>query len=329
MTYQVGTKRFDVTDQSREEKLGPKTGKRMVTVRLYYPAVVAGEPLVEIPKKTVGEMYKDAQMVTGDKFPLIVYSHGYGAYLESNNHLCCKLAEQGYVVAAVGHLYESDKQTLADGTEIPTDKEAMGKVVQPRFKGTLASFGLLNTKGAAKETAEERYERFNTFQQTYSTFLHERLPEWAADVDAVVEYLKKEYADNIDFDKVGLTGHSFGGNAAYYMCQHFPEKYICGANIDGGLFGNFEGMRMQRPFLQICNRGNEGVVSRALIKTDAPVRYEVFDQVTHIGFTDMAKYMRARVIKGALPWEEMDERLVRVHVEFFEEWMKSGAKSQE
>lgn len=317
-TYQVGTTRFDVIDESREEKLGPKTGKRMMTVRLYYPAVVTTEEKVEIPKKTMGDMYKDAPIVTGEKFPLIVYSHGYGAYLESNNHLCCKLAENGYVVAAIGHLYESDKQTLADGTEIPTDKEAMGKVVQPRFRGTLASFGLLNTDG----TAEERYERFNAFQQTYSTFLHARLAEWAADTEEVVEYLKKEYAAHINFDKVGLTGHSFGGNAAYYMCQHFPEKYTCGANIDGGIFGNFEGMRMQRPFLQICNRGNEGVVSRALIETDAPVRYEVFDKVTHIGFTDMARYMRARVVKGALPWEEMDERLVKVHVEFFEEWLK-------
>ena len=318
-TYRVGTTRFDVTDETREEKLGPKTGKRMVTVRLYYPAIVKDEEKVEIPKKTVGEMYKDAQMVTGEKFPLIVYSHGYGAYLESNNHLCCKLAEQGYVVAAVGHLYESDKLTLADGTEIPTDKEATGKVVQPRFRGTMASFGLLKTDG----TAEERYERFNAFQQTYSLFLHERLPEWAADAEAVIENLKKDYADNIDFTKVGLTGHSFGGNAAYYMCQHFPEKYTCGANIDGGIFGNFEGMRMQKPFLQICNHGNEGVVSRALLETDAPVRYEVFDKVTHIGFTDMAHYTKARIVKGALPWEEMDERLVRVHVEFFGEWLKS------
>lgn len=316
--YKVGTKRFDITDESREEKLGPKMGKRMVAVRLHYPAVVVDEEKEEIPKKTVGEMYRDAQMITGEKFPLIVYSHGYGAYMESNNHLCCELAARGYVVAVVGHLYESDKLTLCDGTVVEVDKEASGKVVFPRFKGTMASLNLLNTKGAA----EERYERFNEFQMKYSTFLHERLPEWAADVEVVIEKLKKDYVDNIDFDKIGLAGHSFGGNLAYYMCMHAPEKYTCGANIDGGLFGVYEGMRMQRPFLQICNRGNEGVVSRALLDTDAPVRYEVFDKVTHLGFTDMAYYMKMKAVKGALPWKEMDERLVRIHVEFFEEWMR-------
>lgn len=318
-TYQVGTKRFDIVDESREETLGPKTGKRKVAVRLYYPAIVTDEEKVEIPKKTVGDMYKDAQMVTGQQFPLIMYSHGYGAYMESNNHLCCKMAEQGYVVAVVGHLYESDKIILCDGTEVCADKEAAAKVVFPRLKGTVASLNLLNLRGEA----EERYEKFNAFQQKYSTFLHHRLPVWAADVEAVIENLKKDYADHIDFEKIGLAGHSFGGNLAFYMCMHDPEKYICGANIDGGLFGNYEGMRMQRPFMQICNRGNEGVVSRALIDTDAPVRYEVFDKVTHLGFTDMAYYTRMKAVKGALPWEEMDERLVRLHVEFFGEWLKS------
>lgn len=317
-TYQVGTKRFDITDETREEKLGPKTGNRMVAVRLYYPATVVDEEKVVLPKKAVGEMYKDAQIVTSEKFPLIIYNHGYGAYLESNNHLCCELVKRGYVVAAVGHLYEASKITLCDGTEICADKEASGKVVQPRFKGTIASLNLLNLKG----TAEERYEKFNAFQQKYSTFLHERLPEWASDVEAVIESLKKDYADHIDFEKIGLTGHSFGGNVAYYMCMNAPEKYICGVNIDGGIFGNYEGMRMQKPFLQICNRGNEGVVSRALIHTDAPVRYEVFDKVTHLGFTDMSHYTRMKAVKGALPWKKMDERLVGLHVEFFEEWMR-------
>ena len=34
---------------------------------------------------------------------------------------------------------------------------------------------------------------------------------------------------------IGLTGHSFGGAIAYYLCTNDP-KYACGINIDGGLF---------------------------------------------------------------------------------------------
>lgn len=36
----------------------------------------------------------------------------------------------------------------------------------------------------------------------------------------------------------GVTGHSLGGCVAYYLCRHF-EEFICGINIDGGLFGDY------------------------------------------------------------------------------------------
>ena len=235
--YKVGTIVIEIIDTERKEVLGPATGNRVVTARLYYPAMVKKEQqVVVIPKKTVGEMYADAEPVQ-EKFPLIVYNHGYGSYVEANNNLCCQLAAKGYVVAAVGHAYEAEKLTLSDGTEILADKSIRKRQIQPRFKGSVAAV-LMQTK---KGTPEELYAGFNAFQKQYCRFLNERLPEWAKDVQCMVKLLKECYADCIDFSLgIGMTGHSFGGNLAYYMCMNY-EEYVCGVNIDGGIFGHYEG----------------------------------------------------------------------------------------
>lgn len=315
--YTVGTKIIDVIDKSRDEKLGPKTGNRVVVARLYYPAVVANDSKVEIPGKAVGEMYANAEMIRNVRFPLIIYNHGYGAYMESNNSLCCQLAENGYIVASVGHAYEAEKLILSDGTQILLDKSIRKRMLQPRFRGILASLRIQGLKGSA----EELYAEFNAFQQKCFSFINERLIEWNYDVLAIVELLKKNFADIIDFERgIGMTGHSLGGALAYYMCMHHDE-YVCGANIDGGVFGNYDGMRMKRPFLQICNPGNIPVVSKVFLDTDAPVEYEVFEGAKHLGFTDMAYYKKSKQLMGTLPYKQMNDRLVELHLKFFERYL--------
>ena len=112
MMNKEGTTVIDAIDERRQEVLGPATGNRRVTARLYYPAIVKEEKQVVIPKKTVGKMYADVQPVQA-KFPLIIYNHGYGSYVEANNNLCCQLAARGYVVAAVGHSFI---RTFSGGT---------------------------------------------------------------------------------------------------------------------------------------------------------------------------------------------------------------------
>ena len=317
INYKVGTTVIDTIDEKRQEVLGPATGNRVVMARLYYPAIVKEEQQVVIPKKTVGEMYADAQPVQ-TKFPLIIYNHGYGSYVEANNNLCCQLAARGYVVAAVGHAYEAEKLTLSDGTEILLDKSIRKKQIQPQIKGSLAAICMQTKKGSP----EELYAGFDAFQKKYCRFLNERLPEWAKDVQCIVELLKLNYADYIDFTLgIGMTGHSFGGNLAYYMCMNF-EEYVCGVNMDGGIFGHYAGMRMKRPFLQICNPGNEAVVSKALLDTDAPVEYEVFHGAKHLGFTDMAYYVKSKTLMGRVPYKEMNQRLFRLHLDFFEKYLK-------
>ena len=315
----IGTRVIELADTTRSEKLGKGTGARIVTARLYYPATVKGEKRVELPGKAVGEMYDGAEMLS-EKLPLIIYNHGYNTYVEANNSLCCQLAAEGFFVVSVGHAYEARELTLLDGTQIFADRSIGKRMTQPRVRGTLASLRVQKKKGSA----EEMYDCFYEFQTKYCQFMQERLEEWAKDVQAVVALLKQDYADHIAFEQgIGLMGHSFGGNLAYYMCMHY-EEYVCGANMDGSIFGQYAGMRMKRPFLQICNPINVPMVSKVLLDTDAPVEYEIMEGVGHLGFTDMACFSRSKLM-GSRPYEETAQKLFQLHLKFFCKYLKKSA----
>lgn len=117
--------------------------------------------------------------------------------------------------------------------------------------------------------------------------MNERLPEWAADVHFIVKKLKEDYSNYIDFEKgIGITGQT-----------------------------------MKKPFLQICNSGNVSVVSKALMDTNVPIEFAIFEGITHLGFTDMKFYVRSKMMMGKMPAQEMSDRLIGLHMKFFERYL--------
>jgi len=341
-TYAVGTERFTVTDNSREEVLGPKCGPRRMEVRLFYPVQkdkTAGKERmrlssqrIEALKKTCmvkelpeglmsPECYVEVSQAEG-KFPLVIYNHGYGGgCVEGNLLLCCELASNGYIVAAVGHAYEGAICEFDDGTVALYDKG-----IKMQNNGVKAFFAQMKLVRMEAEP-EIIYSRFDELQKKYMEFMLGRLPEWGKDTLCVVEALKKSYGERIDFSKgIGATGHSFGGAVAYWLCQ-YSEVITCGANIDGGVFGDYTGMVMKKPFLQIGCKMNRNFELKPLLATVAPVRFETFEEMTHSGFTDM-KFMyepdsaKAKMMVGKMDGCEMHRRLADCHLEFFGEYLR-------
>jgi dienelactone hydrolase len=138
----------------------------------------------------------------------------------------------------------------------------------------------------------------------------------------VVQELKKRYVQQIDFSKgIGATGHSLGGAVAYYLCQH-EEEFACGINIDGAVFGDYEGMIMKKPFLQICCKENYNTMTRSLIRTEAFVRCEVFEDMKHIGFSDAKFMIPIAAVVGKMDGVEMYKRLSACHFEMFDKYLK-------
>ncbi len=89
---------------------------RMLKVRFWYPAQV-GERAVRVRYthdvalpgnsafkwSTQGIAADGAPAIAGKRFPLILFSHGYGAWSEHASNLAEALAAKGYVVAAIDH----------------------------------------------------------------------------------------------------------------------------------------------------------------------------------------------------------------------------------
>lgn len=339
-SYAVGTACFSLTDD-REELLG-NGGKRKIAVRVYYPASkesVAGKQRAAIFSEKKGaalakayhikdmaafenaaDYYENAEPVSGEKFPLVMYSHGYNSYVESNTYLCTELASQGYVVASVGHAYEAVENDYDDGSCDYYDKK-LGKLM---FKGSQFSAIIAQTKLLKKKCSpEQAYSLFDAFQRKYTPFMSERVKVWGADTLAALNEVKSRYAEIIDLTYgVGVTGHSFGGAAAYYLCQT-SDEFSCGINIDGSLFGDYSGMTMKKPFYQISCKENVNVETKPLLDTEAPVYRACFNKMKHIGFTDAKFFVPVKFLVGTLEPMEMEKNLNACHIGFFDRYLKN------
>lgn len=340
--YKVGTSTFVITS-NREEKLGPKAGKekRIVAARVYYPvreeqiegmekSVVVSEGVIEnlvkafhVPDKGFrenkeGEFYKDVKPSSEQKFPLVVFSHGYQSYIESNNFSCIDLCSHGYVVLSVGHTYEAAGIDIGDGSIIGTDMTAFKKMMTPGY--IFGALWLTFLKG----DAQKREDAFRKWQTKYVSYFSDRLPEWQADTLEAIEELKKRYADIVDFDNIGAMGHSFGGNTAYYMCHKNPEIKCC-LNLDGGLFGNYDNMTMHKPVMQITSGMNKNIMAKVELDTDAPVYIAEIGKVRHMGLCDTVFLVPMKSVVGSVPAKELHSILCENQLKFFDKYLKGAA----
>ena len=342
--YKVGTTVFSIWDRSRKEKLGPEAGTRdrRILVRLYYPvlpedtegcteAVALSQNKLKAILKTfntpgrvdgdaTAEFYQDVPAVPGRKFPLVVYSHGLGAYAEANNFLCIEMCSHGYVVAALGHPYESAMNEYEDGTADLFDKACMKRVYEPYMGGV---FKLMKVLRNHKGTWQEQYDRFNEFQSVYCRFLSELVKERRRDVAKVTDELMTRFKDRIDFDAgIGITGHSLGGVTAYDVCHH-DDRFTCGINIDGLLAGNYDGHVMKKPFCQISCEENTPLETKAMLNTEAPAYWEVFKDMKHHGFCDMKFVVPIKAITGKMAPQMLHDYMCRIHLGFFDMYLKN------
>ena len=149
------------------------------------------------------------------------------------------------------------------------DKKLPRLANKPMLPNILALNKLSKMKGTDKELTKE----IDRYQERFGGFLIKRLPEWEKDIYTALNYAKQNYSDLIDFDKgIGLTGHSFGGAIAYYLCMKDPQ-FKCGVNIDGILFGKYNDKVMDKPFLMIACDEHEVIAARVygkvLVKKNA------------------------------------------------------------
>ena len=343
--YAVGTKTFTIYN-TRKEALDTKgDSMRHIPARIYYPTsknttegltkakslsrseamgikkifmIPLNYDKMEAAGENDSECYVDAPFIEDKKFPLIVFNHGYFSYIEGNSFLLIELASRGYVVLTVGHPYEGTGTDYDDGTYTIADKSLANKMYHPYWRGILAAYKLTKYKG----TLQEQAEFFEEFQNKYCKFIGNRVDEWITDTNFAVEHAKKEFAQILDLTNgIGIAGHSQGGAVAYKACLTDPE-YTCGINIDGGLFGDTQGLTMNKPFMQLSCEDNENVVTKGYINHTKPAYKVLFRDMKHMGFADIKYALKPGMTAGKLDADLAHKYTCRSFLEFFDCYLR-------
>lgn len=349
--YAVGTFTYTVYNDRPEVLREHENEMRSVAARVYYPVLkdsatglkkeryLSREMAKAIKKayfanvhydrieangENLSECFRDAPHVPEQKFPLIVFSHGYQSYREGNSFLCIELASKGYVVIAVAHSYEALAAELDDGTVIPFEKRINKWMYNTSVLKVSRQMSRLKKM---KGSLEEKAEAIDKWQKTSCSYLNGRVKEWEKDTMAAIGYAKEHYADFIDFDLgIGVSGHSMGGAVAYALCQDYDE-FKCGINIDGALFGEHDGKVMKKPYLQIDCRGNIELIYRGFVQKEAPAYRVIIEGMQHIGFSDLKHAAPISFLVGKADPDMAHEAVSQCHIEFFDAYLR-GIKEE-
>jgi dienelactone hydrolase len=250
-SYAVGTIIKHVIDESREESFSQEVGaKRELLIKIWYPADTtdnqltpyaqdimhewaAGLKQTGFPEEQIKELsdlktYANENASINKKgapYPFILFSPGYVALLTAYTAYCEELASQGYIVVAIGHAYYTQLLKFPDGKTIAVAEQ------------TETQQQLIKEKDSKKE------------QEL-----------WLQDVQFVLDQLEHMNADDqdilyglLDFDRIGMLGHSFGGSTAIQMLRN-DDRIKAAVDLDGGLFGKTPTKGIEKPIMFIVGK---------------------------------------------------------------------------
>lgn len=170
----------------RSVTLRDTTRDRDLPTELWYPATdaVAGRDIdpasqdhykvMPAAPDSLQAAVRDAETRPG-RFPVIVFSHGWGGHRRQTTHLCSHFASHGYVVASVDHV----GNTILDMMQLVAAAQSGNQPSDP--------------------------------MATVSGFVRDRPLDASFCLDEILAGRAGISSEQIDADRVGITGHSFGG----------------------------------------------------------------------------------------------------------------------
>lgn len=212
------------------------------------------------------------------RWPVVIFSPGYGAPRAVYAGLLADLASRGYVVIALDHPYESAIVQLADGRVVgPAPFRARGDTGVPHME-----------RQVAVRAADVR-------------FLLNRLDRGEG---------LGPLAGRLDLTRIAAIGHSFGGATAVLTASH-DARIRAAADIDGMLYGDVRGAAFQGPLLLLESGGTQQmsryVRATRAVMAEVPAggwRFAIGGS-NHLSFTDTelflsppARWAAARVMHG-------------------------------
>jgi pimeloyl-ACP methyl ester carboxylesterase len=220
--YPVGTTTATLTDSSRFEIYGrDPTEARRFQIQIWYPAAPrpsdrqapwmpearvyapAISKYLRLPSFFLDQLnlvttpaYLDSPLAAANgmehRYPVIIFSHGWNGFRAQNTGQMLELASQGYVVVGLQHPYGAITTVFPDGTEAPNNPAALPLGAQ---------------------------------DSVYDVAARKLVDQWAGDIGCALDHMQMQardqkslFYDRLDFERVGIFGHSTGGGAAIEFC---------------------------------------------------------------------------------------------------------------
>ena len=271
----------------------------------------------------------------GGPYPLILFSHGSFGVKTSNTSTFIDLASNGYVVCSIDHPYHSLYTVDADGNRAIIDQSIIDGVV-----------GSNNGK-YDEATAFDLENQWMNLRTTDINFVLDTILAQVRDNNSTVVYRL------IDPGKIGLMGHSIGGESAAQVAR---ERSDIGAvvNLDADLHGEYvkysngeyvlNATPYPVPLLTILGDdlvrlidaipNHDEIIAVQHVTATAPVAFEVhFAGTDHMSFTDvpLISPVLVAVINSSVPkagGTEVDpyatiEKMNKLVLQFFNVYLKS------
>ncbi|KAM3861235.1 platelet-activating factor acetylhydrolase [Diretmus argenteus] len=184
--------------------------------------------------------YLDAPFKRNGKCPVVIFSHGLGAFRTLYSAICAELASQGFIVASVEHRDESASATYyyCEKPESEKSDEASSQ-----------------TSASAPNNLVEEWMYYRALQHGESEFalrnkqVKQRADECIQALDKLIEInsgisvqnvLQTQFdwttlENSMDLCRIAAMGHSFGGATVIEaLCKEV--KFKCGIALDAWMF---------------------------------------------------------------------------------------------
>lgn len=269
--FSVGTKNIYLEDSSRLETITDEPADfRRITVKMYYPsaanlenpekylangvatafAINKGIPPFAFSHFDLISTHTEKDLpIINQQFPLLILSHGYLWNAELYPSIIENLVSQGYIVAGIQHSYEAPIVHWKNEKIYP-NQAYFNRMDEQMDHG---KFGELEIAFKEEKNAEKRLALMQEMMHILP--YNESVERWQKDISFTIDELtklnqieKSEWFNKIDFDKIGVLGHSFGGAAAAEATA-FDSRIKAGVNLDGAQWGKLIDTTLNTPFM--------------------------------------------------------------------------------
>ena len=212
--YNVGMAQGILVDPDRTETFETDGSCREVPVYFYYPENAA----------------------SGEKYPVVFFSHGAFGYYQSNSSTYMELASEGYVVVSVEHPYHSLFTKDTDGRTIIADVTFLNDVLRATDETDITEQEIveLSSKWVELRTADLNFAidtlKADALSGELSAQWHTEKPEEIGTILAMC-----------DFEHLGLMGHSLGGASSVELGRVRTDVDAV-VNFDGTMLGEILGV---------------------------------------------------------------------------------------